>query len=320
MTAPFPSPTTTWHDNTYALLSPSRPELSAKGKTVLITGGGTGIGARTALYFAEAGASRIALLGRREEPLLDTKASIQKRYPGVEIFTTPTDVTDKSHVDAAFAKFVGSSKIDVLVSNAAMIGPQDAVQDADTDKFLEAIHLNLKGTLNVAQAFLAYAAPDAVVIEINSSVAHLNFGPGFASYGVAKLAVFRLWDSVGFANPGLNVFHVQPGVVDTDMNKEAGGVAAVGFEDDGKRVDVLGETIDEADFDLVSLPASFTVWLASPEAKFLKGKFLWSNWDIDELKARAEEIEGGQTFNIGLGGWPFSEKNAGFKVAWNPKN
>ncbi|KAG4441698.1 hypothetical protein IFR05_002832 [Cadophora sp. M221] len=302
MAAPFPSPTTTWHDNTYPSLSPSRPELSAKGKTVLITGGGTGIGARTAQYFAEAGASRIALLGRREKPLIDTKASIQQKFPNVEIFVASTDITNKTHVDIAFAKFVGDSKIDVLVSNAAMIGPQDPVKDVDADQFLEAINLNLKGSLNVAQAFLSHAASDAVVIEINSSVAHINFGPGFASYSVAKLAVFRLWDSVAFANPNLSVFHVQPGVVDTDMNKEAGGVAAVGFEDD------------------VSLPASFNVWLASPEARFLKGKFLWSNWDVDELKARSKEIEAGQQFNIGLVGWPFSEKDAGFKVTWNSDN
>jgi hypothetical protein len=65
----------------------------------------------------------------------------------------------------------------------------------------------------------------------------------------------------------------------------------------------------EADFDLVSLPASFNVWLASPEARFLKGKFLWANWDVDELKAEAKEIEAGTQLSIGLVGWPFqSEK------------
>jgi hypothetical protein len=65
----------------------------------------------------------------------------------------------------------------------------------------------------------------------------------------------------------------------------------------------------EADFDLVSLPASFNVWLASPEARFLKGKFLWANWDVDELKCKAKEIEAGTQLSIGLVGWPFrSEK------------
>jgi hypothetical protein len=61
----------------------------------------------------------------------------------------------------------------------------------------------------------------------------------------------------------------------------------------------------EADFDLVSLPASFNVWLASPEARFLKGKFLWANWDVDELKAQAKEIEASTQLSIGLVGWPF---------------
>lgn len=32
------------------------------------------------------------------------------------------------------------------------------------------------------------------------------------------------------------------------------------------------------------------MWLASPEADFLQGKFVWSNWDVDELKAREKEI------------------------------
>jgi NAD(P)-dependent dehydrogenase (short-subunit alcohol dehydrogenase family) len=51
---------------------------------------------------------------------------------------------------------------------------------------------------------------------------------------VAKFAVFRLWDSLAFANPDLSVFHIQPGIVDTAMNKEAGGVKATGIEDHGK--------------------------------------------------------------------------------------
>ena len=206
---------------------------------MVVTGGGTGIGAETARYFAEAGASRIALFGRREQPLLDTKASIEHDFANIEVFVTSADVTKKSDVDAAFSKFLGNGRIHILVSNVAMIRPQDPVRDVDCNNFLDAIQQNLKGSLNVAQAFLRYAATDAVAIEVNSSAAHVNFGPGFAAYSVAKLAVFRLWDSLAYANPEMSIFHVQPGIADTDMNKEAGGVDAVGFEDDGKWNDVL---------------------------------------------------------------------------------
>ncbi|KAJ9607677.1 hypothetical protein H2200_007755 [Cladophialophora chaetospira] len=291
MAAPFPSPTKTWHTTSYESISPTRPGLSAKGKTVVITGGGTGIGAETARCFAAAGASRIALLGRREQPLLDTKASIEQKFANIEVFAASTDVTKKGEVDAAFARFSGDKKIDVLVSNAALIGPHEPLADADGEKFVDAIQLNLRGTVFVAQAFLRHASTNAVVIDVNSSAAHLNFAAVFASYSVAKWAVFRAWDTVAYANPELSIYHIQPGIVDTDMNKEAGGVAAAGFEDH------------------VSLPASFNVWLSSPEARFLKGKFLWTNWDVDELKAQAKEIEAGTQLSLGLVGWPFQDTN-----------
>lgn len=231
---PFPSPTTKWYSNTYPSLSPKRPELSAKGKTVLITGGGTGIGAETARHFAEAGASKIILLGRREQPLLETKAGIEEKFGGVEVLVASTDVTKKAEVNGAFSKLVGDGKIHVLVSNAAMTGPLENAKDVDYDKFMNGVTTNLGGSLIVAQAFLRYAAPDAVIIDVNSVAAHANFADAFASYSIAKLAVYRLWDTIAFANPDMSVFHVQPGVVDTAMNREAGGVAALGYEDHGK--------------------------------------------------------------------------------------
>ncbi|THX19982.1 oxidoreductase [Aureobasidium pullulans] len=215
MAAPFPSPTTTWHSTTYASLSPLRPELSVKGKTVIIT---------------------------------------------------------------------GDDKVDILVSGAAVVGPLESIEHVNSDKFMDAIHTNISGSLFVAQAFLRHASPNATVVEINSSAAHVNFSPGFSAYSVGKLAICRLWDSLAFANPEMSVFHLQPGIVDTAMNREAGGIDAIGFSDD------------------VSLPASFIVWLASPEARFLRGKFLWANWD-------AQKIEETAYLSVGFVGWPFDGGN-----------
>jgi len=55
---------------------------------------------------------------------------------------------------------------------------------------------------------------------------------------------------------------------------------------------------------LADLPASFAVWLCSPEARFLKNKFVWANWDVDEMKARANQIQNSPLFTMGLAGWP----------------
>jgi NAD(P)-dependent dehydrogenase (short-subunit alcohol dehydrogenase family) len=234
--APFPSATSTWHDTSYPSISVARPELSAANKSVLITGGGTGIGAATAHSFAQAGATRIAILGRREKPLLETKAAIEAKYPSVHVFTAPTDVTNKDEVDSAFAKFLqdGKQTLDVLVHSAAIIGPLDPAATVAAPDFLAAVTANLSGALNVLQAFKRYATPGAAVaIDINSGAAHISFGPGFAAYSVSKMAVYRLFDSFGQANVGngVRVYHLQPGSVDTDMNRQAGGVAAIGVED-----------------------------------------------------------------------------------------
>jgi hypothetical protein len=53
---------------------------------------------------------------------------------------------------------------------------------------------------------------------------------------------------------------------------------------------------------LVDLAAYFTVWLASPEAKFLKGKFVYANWDVEELRERATKIENSDVLFRALAG------------------
>jgi hypothetical protein len=47
------------------------------------------------------------------------------------------------------------------------------------------------------------------------------------------------------------------------------------------------------------------VWISRSEAQFLNGKFVWVNWDVEELKAKAEEISSGDQLTVGINGWPF---------------
>ncbi|PVH91976.1 NAD(P)-binding protein [Periconia macrospinosa] len=288
---PFPSPVKRWHNKAQPAGDPSLAALSQKGKSILVTGGGnTGIGGETARFFARAGAARIGLLGRRERPLLENKAAIEKEYPGTKVFIQSTDVTDEASVNSAFDNFAKEGKIDTLIHAAAAIGPRENFADADGREFLKGITDNIKGSVWVAKAFIRTATPDAHAVAINSWAAHLSVNDAFASYCVAKMAVYRLWDIVLIAKPNLSIFHTQPGVVLTEMNLAVGGA----------------ESVKNVKTDDVTLPASFNLWLSTPEARFLKGKFLWCNWDIDELKSRAKELESGRLLNIDLVGWPFA--------------
>jgi NAD(P)-dependent dehydrogenase (short-subunit alcohol dehydrogenase family) len=311
-TPPFLSPVKTYHDTAQPAGNPSLPSHSQKGKSILITGGGnTGIGGETARFFARAGASHIGLLGRRLEPLLENKALIAQECPGTQVFVQSTDITDEKSVNEAFDNFVEvGGKIDTLIHAAASIGPKENFADVDGREFLKGITDNLEGSLWVAKAFLRTAKEDAHVVAINSWGAHLSLNDAFASYCVAKMAVYRLWDTVLLARPKLSVFHTQPGVILTEMNLKVGGADSFkGVKtDDGEFRNSNTNHCDDTDSScVVSLPASFNLWLSTPEARFLTGKFLWCNWDIGELKERAEEIKSGRLLNIDLVGWPFGD-------------
>lgn len=55
---------------------------------------------------------------------------------------------------------------------------------------------------------------------------------------------------------------------------------------------------------IVNLAANFILWAASAEAKFAKGRMLWSNWDVDELKAKADVITSNSSLlSSGVDGW-----------------
>jgi NAD(P)-dependent dehydrogenase (short-subunit alcohol dehydrogenase family) len=261
----------------------------------VVTGGGTGIGAEIVKYFAKAGASRILILGRREAPLISTKETIQKNFPNVDISFAAADATKKSEIDAAFAKF---GRINVLISNAGVVGSRTSIKDANIDEWFLGIETNLKGSFTVAQSFLNYAAPDAVIINISSAVIHMNLNSDGSSYAVAKAAAMRFFNHLSHEHPELIIYNIQPGLVMTDMAKDAGfGVGDGEITEEQKALLAM--------MDDVELPAAFCVWLASPEALFLKGKFVWSNWDVEELKERKSDIEGA-LLEYGLVGWPFA--------------
>ncbi|KAL1592995.1 hypothetical protein SLS59_009465 [Nothophoma quercina] len=304
MSAQVACPTKIYHKAPYPSIDPTRPELSAKGKVIVITGGGTGIGAETAKYFARAGAARIVLLGRRSQPLLDTKAVITAETPLTEVLAIPTDITDMTSVEAAFAEAAHNSKVDILISNAAVIGTKAPITSQTSASLLSGIIANVQGNFNIAITFLNHAATNPVIIEVNSAAAHLNIAPDFAAYNIAKVATARFYTSLALEHPELAVFSIQPGAIETAMNKSAGYKEKKEGEewewkDGGGAADVLMK------YDDVGLPAGFMVWLASPQARFLKGKYLWTNWDVDELVARKEEIEGSNFLELGLVGWPF---------------
>ena len=134
-TPPFPSPTKKWHNREYDEISPKRPELSAKGKNVIVTGGGIGIGISVARAFAEAGASVIGVIGRTESALMQSKHNIEKEFSSARVVVLPADILDETSIVKALAGFREShGLIDVFVHNAGYMSDLAPVQDASVDE------------------------------------------------------------------------------------------------------------------------------------------------------------------------------------------
>jgi NAD(P)-dependent dehydrogenase (short-subunit alcohol dehydrogenase family) len=120
--ANWPSFIKTWHKSSYPGISPTRPEISLTGKTVIITGGGAGIGAAIAKSVAPAGASHLAIIGRRSALLSKTAADIKASTDTkTEIFPVTADLTNKEEVDKAIEQIHQEFRcrpLDILISNA----------------------------------------------------------------------------------------------------------------------------------------------------------------------------------------------------------
>jgi NAD(P)-dependent dehydrogenase (short-subunit alcohol dehydrogenase family) len=149
MQPPFPSPTATWHNESYDAINPSNAGLSQAGKTVIITGAGSGIGRATALAFAKADAARLILIGRTESTLEETKKLLAESKSECAVY--PVSATDETAMHD-IAKQVGAW--DVLVLAAAHISSPSKIVEASLQDWWADYETNVKSIVIASQAFI----------------------------------------------------------------------------------------------------------------------------------------------------------------------
>lgn len=291
--------TKAYHKAPYDAIDPTQPSLSAAGKTVLITAGHTGIGFSIAQNFATAGASHVILLARRREVLKKSARELSMKYPNTKFHHFASSITDFAKVKEIFTQIRSniSSDIDVLVTSAAYAATPSNAIDLPSEELSASFDTNFFGNVNLAKEFLV-GTPNSVsgrektILDISTVAAHLLL-PMIGTYGVSKLA-FTQWLAhiqQDMADKGVRVHSFHPGSVFTDAVK--------GF----------GLKEDSMPWDDVQLPGRFAVWLASEQAAFLKGRFVWANWDVREMIERKGEFESDPgLLKVGLMGNPASKK------------
>ena len=189
------------------------------GHTVLVTGGGRGLGRGVALVFASLGA-RVALVSRSPEQVAEAAAAVEAR--GARALGAALDVTDA----AALARFLNQVEqrlgpLDVLVNNAALIEPIAPIWRVDAAAWLRNLEVGLGG------AFLALrlVAPDMVarrrgcVVNVTSGAGRPEARVrGWSAYSTAKAGLdqlTRLADAE-LRPHGVRVLGFNPGLVNTD--------------------------------------------------------------------------------------------------------
>ncbi|GAB2745555.1 SDR family NAD(P)-dependent oxidoreductase [Sinomonas soli] len=184
------------------------------GHVVVVTGGGTGIGAAIASRYAAEGA-RVVILGRRPGPL---------EAVAEEIGALPlvADAGDAEAVRAALAGVVGRfGRVDTLVCNAGGPGFTSVAETSDA-AWSEALHANLTTSFVTAREFLPALVESSGRIVVVSSLSGLMAGPSMAGYTAAKHALIGLTKSLArdYGRHGVRVNAVCPGWVRTPMADE----------------------------------------------------------------------------------------------------
>ncbi|GAB7365573.1 hypothetical protein MBLNU230_g6645t1 [Neophaeotheca triangularis] len=272
---PWPTEIKTYHHTTYDRISPLQT-FDGTGKTVLITAGATGIGFGITQSFAKAGVEYVIIIQRRQKVLDKVRESLATDFPSLKVTTRAASVTDFERI-SSILKEIG--KIDVLVANAG-IGPGEmAAKDMPTEVFRDTFNLNVVSSWHLIKEFLALEPGKPRTVIYTSSARCQTGSANDSAYGPSKAAMNQVIQHLAMEyaddNAVIQTFH--PGVVYTPWASQLFDRDVVVWED-------------------ASLPGDFAVWLASAEAKFLSGRYVWAQWDVDELLSLKERLTANPQF------------------------
>ncbi|CAN7806652.1 SDR family oxidoreductase [Paraburkholderia hospita] len=180
--------------------------MPASKKFAAVTGAGSGIGRATAIALANAGFA-VALIGRREEPLLEAKEAISTAGGAASVFFA--DVTSEASVEQAFSRIAHEfGRLDVLFNNAGRNAGAVPLDEYKLDLWNDVVATNLTGVFLCARAawrLMKAQSPQGGRIINNGSISAHSPRPNTIAYTATKHAVTGITKSLALDGRAFNI-------------------------------------------------------------------------------------------------------------------
>ena len=237
---------------------------------VLITGGGRGIGAATALLLAERGYNLCLTYRERQKEAETVAAHCAGR--GVTTLAVRADVSHETDVIGAFDAAMQLGRLAALVNNAAIVAPQSRLADMTLARIERLFAVNVVGAFICAREAVRRMSTKnggtgGAIVNVSSRAAVLGSAGEYVDYAASKGALDTLTTGLAreVADEGIRVNSVRPGLIETDMHASGG---------QPERVRRLASTVPMGRGGRADEVAGAIAWLVSDEASFVTGAFL----------------------------------------------
>lgn len=231
-------------------------------RLAIITGGGQGIGHTVAKRILKSG-GKVSVWDVDQALLDGLTESLEANENDIQALNV--DISDKAAVESATKQVIASfGKIDVLINNAAIVGPNATTWEYPDGAFEEVVRIGLTGTYYVSRTVIPHMISGEYGRIVNlSSVAGKEGNPGAPAYSSTKAAVLALTKSMGkeLASHNISVNAVTPAVAKTKM----------ALSQDPEFLNMIVSKIPRGRMLELSEAASMICWLASEENSFTTG-------------------------------------------------
>lgn len=266
--------------------------MKLKHRRALVTGASQGFGLAVARAFIEEGAD-VMVCARSAERLDQARTVLsQVAETQTKVVSLVADVSNLENVQRLIRTAMGElGGLEILVCNAGVYGPKGPIQDVRWDDWLQAISINLMGTVQVCREVIPH-----LIRQKYGKIIILSGGgatkplPYLSAYAASKAAVVRFSETLAeeLRGLGIDVNAVAPGALNTRLLDEVieAGPQRVGrefFNESVRQKETGGTPLDRG--------ASLCTFLASSASDGITGKLLSAVWDPwEKLPTHLDEL------------------------------